>query len=82
MCLVHIVCGVSFCPNREFGEYAEYDPDDLIMNCYRLADRFHQNPEVFLSLPVSAIDRHMYYLVRLIDAQHAARAAAAREDDD
>lgn len=54
------------------------DPEELILNCYRLAQRFHQNPDVFLSMPVSDIDRHIRYTVMLIDL----REAAQRDEDD
>lgn len=74
-----IVCGNTFSPNRGYGETP--DPDELILNCYRLADRFHQAPDVFLSKPISSIDRDMYYLVKLIDAQHAARGGVDDDDD-
>jgi hypothetical protein len=57
----------------------EVDPEDLILNCYRLADRYHQNPEVFLQMPFSRLNAHIYYTIKLIDAQ---RRAARRRDDD
>jgi hypothetical protein len=47
------------------------------MNCYRLADRFHQRPEVFLSMPIWRVQMHVHYTVKLIKAQ----AAARRSDD-
>jgi hypothetical protein len=51
----------------------------MILNCYRLADRFKQNPAVFLGMPLSEIGWHMDYTVKLIEAQRAARQ---REDDE
>jgi hypothetical protein len=51
----------------------------VILNCYRLADRYKQNPAVFLEMPLSAVDSHIRYTVKLIIAQ---RAAQARRDDD
>jgi hypothetical protein len=55
------------------------NPDELILNCYRLADRFKQNPAVFLQLPLSEISMHINYTIKLIEAQRVARA---RDSDD
>jgi hypothetical protein len=55
------------------------DPDELILNCYRLADRFHQNPEVFLEMPLSRIEMHVHYIVKLSRLQ---RQAQNKDDDD
>ncbi len=55
----------------------DVNPDDLILNCYRLADRFHQDPTIFLEMPISQVDRHIYWTVELIKAQRA-----AQPDDD
>jgi hypothetical protein len=49
------------------------DPDELILNCYRLADRFHQNPEVFLEMPMSRIEQHVLYTVKLTRLQRQAQ---------
>jgi hypothetical protein len=49
------------------------NPDEVILNCYRLADRFKQNPAVFLQLPLSEINMHIHYTIRLIEVQRAAR---------
>ena len=58
------------------------DPDEAIVNCYRLADRFKQDPMKFLEQPMSQIAIHITYTVKLIDAQRAAREAARAEDED
>lgn len=50
----------------------DINPDDLILNCYRLADRFHQNPSVFLEMPISQVDQHIHWTVELIKAQRRA----------
>jgi hypothetical protein len=72
-----IVCGASFSPNKAYGEGAligdELNADEIILNCYRLADRFHQSPEVFIAMPVSRINEHIRYTVKLIEAQNKAR---------
>lgn len=57
------------------------DADELIINCYRLADRFHQNPDVFLSMPITDIDRHVRYTVKLTKLQRAAQERGADDDD-
>jgi hypothetical protein len=54
------------------------DPDDEILNCYRLADRYHQNPELFIEMPLSRIHKHIRYTIKLIEAQNKARP---RDDD-
>ena len=46
----------------------------MIINCYRLADRFKQNPAVFLTMPVSEVTLHLIYTIKLTDIQNAARA--------
>lgn len=56
------------------------DSDELILNCYRLADRFHQLPDVFLSMPISDIDRHVHFTVKLTKKQR--EATRQRDDDD
>lgn len=58
------------------------DPEELIINCYRLADRFHQNPDVFLSMPISAIGMHVHYAVRLVELREAAQRSFDDNDDD
>jgi len=77
MRLVRIVCGGSFSPNKEFGRGAligdELNTDEIIINCYRLADRYHQNPEVFIDMPVSRVEQHIRYTIKLIHLQEKAR---------
>jgi hypothetical protein len=57
----------------------EPDPDEFILNCYRLADRFRQSPDMFLRMPLSEVNVHIHYTIKLIEAQRAARE---REDDE
>ena len=71
--------GNTFSPNKGYGEFGNLDPDEIILNCYRLADRFHQNPDVFLEMPVTRINEHIHYTIKLIEAQNKARRA--RESD-
>ena len=54
------------------------ESDELILNCYRLADRFHQNPEVFLEMPLSRVELHVHYIVKLTRLQ---RQAQERDND-
>jgi hypothetical protein len=58
------------------------DPDEKILNCYRLADRFKQNPAVFLNMPLSEVSLHLAYTIRLIEAQNAARTYAHEHGED
>jgi len=55
------------------------DQDELILNCYRLADRFKLNPDVFLSMSITDIGRHIHYTVRLTELQ---RQAQGGDSDD
>ena len=55
------------------------ESDELILNCYRLADRFHQNPEVFLEMPLSRVEQHIRYTVKLTRLQ---RKAQEKSDND
>jgi hypothetical protein len=41
-----------------------YD-DSLILDCYRLARWYHQNPEVFLSMTVGDVRLHMQRTLQL-----------------
>jgi hypothetical protein len=47
--------------------------EDLILNCYRLAQHYNQNPEVFTEMTLSRLDMHIYYTGRLIELREAAR---------
>jgi hypothetical protein len=71
--------GNTFCPNKAYGEFGQLDPDEIILNCYRLADRFHQNPELFLEMPVTRVNWHIHYTVKLIEAQNKAQRAAQND---
>jgi hypothetical protein len=51
----------------------------MIINAYRLADRYKQDPMTFLQQPLSQINMHVYYTLKLIELQNAARA---RENED
>lgn len=55
------------------------DPEELILNCYRLAERFHQSPDAFLSMPISDIGRHVHYAIKLTELRE--RANAPIDDD-
>lgn len=55
----------------------EGDPDDLILDCYRLARWFHQNPDLYLEMPLSRVQMHLHYAVKLHRVQQRAGAADA-----
>lgn len=45
---------------------------DLILDCYRLARWYHQNPDVFLSMPISDVRLHLYRTIQLARIQRQA----------
>ena len=42
--------------------------EGLILNCYRLAKYYSRPPDEFLNLPVSQIQRHLTWTLKLIEA--------------
>jgi hypothetical protein len=63
-------------PATEF--FSALAGSDPILDCYRLADRFKQHPDVFIDMPLSRLKTHLFYTLRLIEAQERARP---RDDD-
>lgn len=53
------------------------DTDAVVLDCYWLAQWYHQSPEVFLAMPLSQVQLH----VKRTDQIRALRAAA-RDDND
>ena len=53
--------------------------DEIVLEAYRLADWYKQNPEVFLNMPMGDVYLHRYRTYQLIQLQ--ARERAAREED-
>jgi hypothetical protein len=53
---------------------------DLILNCYRLADRYKRNPDEFIDMPISRLLMHVRYTIELIDVQE--RARHPRDEDE
>ena len=45
--------------------------EDIILNCYRLAHHYNQNPEVFTEMTLSRLGYHIYYTNRLIELREA-----------
>ena len=45
--------------------------EDLILDCYRLAKYYGRNPDEFLKLPLSEVQRHMAWTGRLVEIQRA-----------
>jgi hypothetical protein len=41
------------------------EDEDLVLDCYRLARWYRQNPEVFLAMPMSQVRLHMEHTLRL-----------------
>ena len=41
------------------------DEDRIILDCYWLAEVYHQNPEVFLSMPVGDVRLHVARTMQL-----------------
>lgn len=54
----------------------------MILNCYRLADRYKQDPMIFLQQPLSQIGNHIHYTVKLMDLQREARRRIEDAEDD
>jgi hypothetical protein len=51
-----------------------------VIECYRLADHYKQNPEVFLTIPLSAVQLHIHRTVQLM--QLKAREQHEQEEPD
>jgi hypothetical protein len=56
-----------------FAEPGNLDP---VLDAYRLAHFYGQNPEVFLAMPVTDLRQHMANTIRLRAIQRAERARA------
>jgi hypothetical protein len=52
-------------------------PEDVILDCYRLAKFYSRNPKEFLEMPISQIGRHLSWTAKLVDLMKP-----AEEDDD
>jgi hypothetical protein len=46
------------------------EDEDLILDCYRLARWYRQNPEIFLAMPLSQVRLHMERTLRLRRLMH------------
>ena len=55
------------------------EDEDIILNCYWLAQWYHQNPEVFLSMPISQVQIHMMRTQRIAEIRR--EYSAAQSDD-
>lgn len=54
-----------------FGRFFYSGPiDDVILDCYRLAKHYGQDPDIFLKKSLSAIKRHMKWTSKLIEIQN------------
>ena len=54
------------------------DQDAIVLDAYRLARFYRQNPAVFLDMPLSEVQIHM---VRTIKLARIMRAESARDDE-
>jgi hypothetical protein len=50
--------------------------EDLVLDCYRLADFYHVNPEIFLDMPFGQVVMHLRNTIRLAEI----KAEEARRD--
>jgi hypothetical protein len=50
--------------------------EDLVLDCYRLADFYHVNPQIFLDMTFSEVLMHLRNTVRLAEI----KAEEARRD--
>jgi hypothetical protein len=74
-----------FPPAVFFTEFGDLDTGaDPVLDAYRLAHFYGQNPEVFLAMPLTDLSDHMANTIRLRAVQSRERAAqqarAAAED--
>ena len=47
-------------------------PDALVLACYQLADIYHQNPEVFLAMPIDRLREHWHWTIKARELRHGA----------
>jgi hypothetical protein len=65
-----------FSPDDHSG--LAFNEDDVVLNAYRLARWYHQNPVVFLEMPLSELQLHVARTEQLRKIQEA---VASRDDD-
>jgi hypothetical protein len=53
---------------------------DVVLDAYRLAHFYHQNPRTFLDMPLHELQRHMEQTIRLRVIQRRERARAEAEE--
>ncbi len=53
--------------------------EQVVLDCYRLAKYYGRNPDEFLAKPLSAIQRHIYWTGKLIEAQVKQREDEAEQ---
>ena len=47
------------------------DAEEMILDCYRLAQYYHQHPDVFLAMPLEEVRLHAYRTAQLINRRRA-----------
>jgi hypothetical protein len=54
---------------------------DPVLDAYRLAHFYGQPPDVFLSMPIGDLARHLANTIRLREVQRRERARAEADED-
>ncbi len=54
--------------------------ETVVLDCYWLAQWYHQNPEVFLSMPLSQIQTHVMRSNQLAELRRARQSADSDGD--
>lgn len=54
------------------------EDENIVLDCYWLAQWYHQNPEVFLAMPLSEVRIHLMRTAKIAELRRSARAS---EDD-
>jgi len=47
------------------------DAEELILDCYRLAQYYHQHPNIFLEMTLEEVKLHGYRTAQLIERRRA-----------
>jgi hypothetical protein len=49
------------------------DAEEMILDCYRLAQFYHQHPDVFLNMTLEEVKLHAYRTAQLLERRRAAQ---------
>jgi hypothetical protein len=53
----------------------EEECENIVLDCYWLAQWYHQSPEHFLAMPLSDVRRHVVNTIKLAEMRRAARSS-------